>query len=382
MTTASRCLTAFGVALLSILLTQCGGTGPAKFCAGPCQSTTGQKEFLYATSTSNGGQILPFSIDSNSGVLGASTPVPGPKTASGIASAQNQFLYASDMSEAAIHAFSIDQTTGALSVIPGSPFSGFGQGSSMPLSLVAGPAVYTTAENGITGFTIGSTGALSTVVGSPYAGGFSGQAVLAQTNTMSPNTFLYATNPADPNGAISVFQLVSPQSGLLTPVPGNFFTGASTGPHAIVFAGALSTPFVFVELQNSKQIAAFSVDPSTGALTTVPGSPFTTGFVATSLALSGEQKFLYALDSAEGKISAYGISSKGILSPIANSPFTVGANPTSIAITVENFLYVTLPDSNTIQGFMINANTGAITSMPVPTFAALGPGLLSVVQVP
>ena len=375
-----RYLIILAIVLSSLLLTQCG-SGHAVFCAGPCSSASGATEFLYVTSTSHGGQILSFPVDHNSGTLGTSTAVSGPASASGIASAQNQFIYVADNETGAIDAFVIDPNTGTLTVVPGSPFSDSSQ-TFPPQWLVAGPAVYTTAENGITGFTIASNGVLGEVVGSPYPGGFSGQAVLAQTNTTPVNTFLYATNFLDPKGAISVFQIVAPASGILTPVPGDFTTGASTGPGAIVFAGTSPTSFIFVALNNSKQIATFLVDSSTGALNPVPGSPLAVGFSPTSLALNAEQTFLYALNSSEGAISVFRIASSGSLSPIGGSPFTVGQQPCCIAVTADNYLYVTLPESNEIQGFTISSANGGLAPLTTSPFPALEPRLLTVVQTP
>ena len=383
-TSLIRRLTALATVFFPMLLTQCGGgMATSKVCKGTCGSTAqGGAEFLYVTSSSHGGDIVSFPIDRTTGALLASSSVPGPTAASGIASAQNQFLYVTDSEESMIHAFQIDQASGALAAVPGSPFPAFDQVSSPPVWLVAGPAVYTTSQNGISGFTIATNGALSTVVGSPYDGGFSGQAVLAQPSATSANTLLYATNPFDAKGAISVFLLVAPASGILTPVPGSFVTGALTGPEAIVFDGASSPPFVFVGLNKSKQIAVFSVDPSTGALTLVPGSPIAVGFESKYLALNAEQKYLYALDSAEGKIWAYVIQSNGLLGRVSGSPFLVGAQPASIAVTPDDYLYVTLPDSNVIEGFTINSATGGLATMATSPFEVLQPGLMSVVQVP
>jgi 6-phosphogluconolactonase len=376
----TRVLSLVALVVSSVLLAQCGGASDTTICKGFCGSFAGEVEFLYVTSNTHGGEILSFSIDHNSGMLGAPASVPASMAASGIATAQNHFLYVASVQAGVIDAYEIDPGNGALAVVPGSPFSPSGQVSYSPLWLVAGAAVYTTAQNGINSFSIGPDGALSTVVGSPYAGGFSGKAVLAQTKTTAANTFLFATNSLDPDGRISVFQIIAPASGLLTPVTGDFFTGANTGPGDIVFSNAFSTPYVFVALKNSKQIAMFSAEPSTGALTPVPHSPFYAGFDPTSLALDGTQKFLYVLNSVSGTIAAFGITENGNLTSVG-SPFAVGPSPASIATTPDNFLYVTLPHSNTIEGFTINSSNGGLTVLPSSPFAALEPVLLSVAKI-
>lgn len=355
----------------------CGG-GQNPPCTPPACPAKSALELLYVTSNTSGGQILTFTVDRKTGALGAPTTVPGPGS-TGIASAQHQFLYVSDTQNGVIDAFSINQTTGTLTTVPGSPFSAGGIQPFFPLGLVASTDLYATGLGGITGFTIASNGALTPVVGSPFSGGIGGQAALGQSNTTPINSFLYATNFIDPDGAISAFK-VDPSSGILTTIPGNFTTGPFAGPDGIVFGGTPG-PFVFVALNSANKIAAFSVDPATGALTPVPGSPFGAGLAPVFLALSASQNFLYAMNFFDHSISAYSIASNGALSQVPGSPFLLGNTPGDIAVTADNFLYVTLPTSNQIVGFSIAAN-GALSPLGGSPFPASGPVLLTAVQIP
>lgn len=379
------CSAAVVLIVLSMSLAGCGSNNvsclnPAggTCTCGPCPVNPGP-EFLYATSYSNAGQILTFTIDHKTGALGTPATIPGPASNSGLASAQNQFLYVSDTQNGAIDAFSINQTTGVLTTVPGSPFSPGGNLPFFPLWLVAGTDLYVTSPTGTTGFTIASNGALTPVIGSPFSGGIAGQAALGQTNTTPFNHYLYATNSIDPNGTISAFQ-VDPVSGILTPVPGSFTTGPSTGPAGIIFDGN-GGPFVFVALNTANKIAAFSVDPTTGALTPVPGSPFDAGMAPVFLALSAQQSFLYAMNFFDHSISGYSIASSGALTPVPGSPFILGDTPGAIAATGDNFLYVTLPRSNSIVGFSIAAN-GGLSPLAGSPFSASGAVLLTTVQIP
>lgn len=364
-----------------------GSNGKAVFCQVPSGGGLGcgapvnsGSEFLYATSNSHGGEILAFPIDPNSGALGGPTSSAAPIDASGIASSQHKFLYVSD-GQTGINAFSIDQSTGVLSLVPGSPFSTFGLSHFSPVALVAAPtAVYANDSNGVTGFMIGTTGTLTPIVGSPYAGGLSGQTTLGQLNTTPVNTFLYATNPSDPNGAISVFRIADLNSGILTPVIGNFTTGPSSGPNSIVLADKLSPPIVFVALENARAMAAFVVDVTTGTLTPVHGSPFAKGFAPRSLSLSARQTFLYSIDNDE--LNAYSISGDGVLAQLRGFPLPLSSKPGSIAVGANDSLYVSLPDLNEIEGFSINPTDGSLAPMQSSPFAALAPELLSIVQIP
>jgi hypothetical protein len=129
------------------------GCGAAPVNSGP--------EFLYATSNRHGGEILAFPIYPNSGALAAPTSTAAPLDVSGMAAAQRHFLYGSDP-QTGVNAFSIDQSSGILSLVPGSPFSKFGTSHFSPGALVAAPtAVYANDWSTMTGFTIGTTGALT-----------------------------------------------------------------------------------------------------------------------------------------------------------------------------------------------------------------------------
>lgn len=323
---------------------------------------------------------MAFPIDPASGALKSPTSAAAPPDASGMAAAQHQFLYVSDR-QTGVNAFSIDQSSGVLSLVPGSPFSTFGTSHFSPVAVVAAPtAVYANDSSGLTGFTIGTTGGLTPIVGSPYAGGFGGQAILGQSNTTPVNTFLYATNPSDPNGAISVFRIVDLHSGILTPVIGNFTTGASSGPSSIVLADILSPPIVFVALEGARAVAAFVVDLTTGALSPVAGSPFGKGFAPTSLALNADQTFLYAIDNDE--INAYSISTGGALRQLSGFPLPLSSKAGGMTISANNRLYVSLPGLNEIEGFSINPTSGSLAPLQSSPFAVLAPELLSLVHIP
>ena len=377
------CSAALVLIVLSLALSGCAGNSSCAVgtncqCGVPCQVNPGP-EFLYATSGSNAGEILSFTIDHKTGALGTATAIPGPGMSSGIAAVENQFLYVSDTQNNAIDAFSINQTSGALSTVPGSPFAVGGTPHLDPLWLVGGPNLYATTLAGISGFTISSNGALTPVAGSPFAGNVLGQAALGKTQTTPFNSFLYATSFIDPAGTISAFQ-VNPVSGILTQVVGTFATGSSTSPDGIIFDGT-GGPFVFVALNTANKIAAFSADPGTGALTPVPGSPFDAGFAPVFLALSAQQNFLYAMNFLDHSISGYSIASSGALTQVPGSPFLLGDIPGDMVVTGDNFLYVTLPNSNHILGFSITAN-GGLSPLAGSPFAASDAVLLTAVQIP
>jgi 6-phosphogluconolactonase (cycloisomerase 2 family) len=76
----------------------------------------------------------------------------------------------------------------------------------------------------------------------------------------------------------------------------------------------------------SSVIDAWSINPTTGALSIVPGSPFSLGplNIAAGLAVNSAAQVLYAADA--GKIHALKADATGALSPILGSPFPAATN--------------------------------------------------------
>src|SRR5581483_3673079 len=143
---------------------------------------------------------------------------------------QGKFLYVGQMSNTApIHAFAIDQNTGALSEIPGSPF---------PLG-IATPHADSTGK-----FLVGVPG------------------------------FVDEGSPSGDNH-IYVFA-IDPNTGVPTAVPGS---PVPTVNAAEEFAISPNGKFVYaMEVDgsgNPTTMEGFQMDPNTGALTALPGSPFT-----------------------------------------------------------------------------------------------------------
>jgi 6-phosphogluconolactonase (cycloisomerase 2 family) len=337
-------------------------------------------EFLYATSLS--GQILAFSIDHNTGALTTIGSVPGPSLSVGITTVSNQFLYASDIHNAQLDGFTINQTTGALTALAGSPFSTGtlsvpGDLASPPasLGLPASNLLYASDSGTIDEFTISEAGTPTALSGSPYVpeAGFS--------LVVDPSgNFLYASDDDPPGG---IFAFTTGSTGALTAVPDSPFTipgqtVADSLPAGIVDSGS----YVYAALSQTNQVAAFSIvslnGTLSGALAPVPGSPFSAGTNPTTLVLAGN--FLYAGNSLDGTISGYSINSNtGVLTPLSGSPFAIAA----LSMATDSFgeyLYIAEPAG--IQAFSIDYASGALTPVSGSLILGSGATLLTLVQIP
>ena len=72
-------------------------------------------------------------------------------------------------------------------------------------------------------------------------------------------------------------------------------------------------------------VLGFVIDPSTGALTAMAGSPFATDTDPSSVALDSTGKLLFVANTASNSISAYTVNTtSGALTAVAGSPFPEG----------------------------------------------------------
>jgi 6-phosphogluconolactonase (cycloisomerase 2 family) len=113
------------------------------------------------------------------------------------------------------------------------------------------------------------------------------------------------------------------------------------------------------------EITAYSIDPSTGALTEIPGSPFLTKDHPNWVAVEPVGRYLYVTNSDSNNISGYNIdAASGNLSPIPGSPFPTGILPGWVAIHPSGkFAYVThrtAPPAN-LRAFAIDESTGSLS---------------------
>jgi 6-phosphogluconolactonase len=79
-------------------------------------------------------------------------------------------------------------------------------------------------------------------------------------------------------------------------------------------------------------VSAYALNSATGALTALPGSPFTVGPSPKSLSVDNSGRYLYVASSTGNNVAAFAIdSATGILTAVPGSPFPAGSTPVSIA---------------------------------------------------
>lgn len=195
---------------------------------------------------------------------------------------------------------------------------------------------------------------------------------------MSPvSPFLYAVNQT--SGDVTAYT-VDPGSGSLGVVQGSPFSIIpASHPSAVAIAPAGN--FLFVANGTEGTIAVFSIGAS-GVLAQA-GLPVSMGAGATPKAIAVEHsgRFLYVTDSAHNTVAGFAIQGNGALNPISGSPFAAGAVPLGLGIDPQGaLLYVANSGSNTVSAYAIDSSTGAlgqVTGSPFPT-GGVGPSAVAV----
>jgi 6-phosphogluconolactonase len=275
-------------------------------CTG-CGTTA--NNYAYATLPASN-QIAIFREDPNSGVLTqlSGSPIPAGNGASSLViHPSGKFLYAANpgQNENDISLFDIN-TDGTLTEV--FPRTTVTPNASLPKTVVMDPSgnflyVANTGSNNISIFSIAaSTGALTQLPNSPVA------INLTPLNmVLSPSAsflFVSADNAAlQPTGVVEVFGVAS---GVLTPL--GYFPTAGTNPDGL--AVNPTGTYLYAANYGSNSISVLGIG-SSGALTTVQGSPFNgNGYLGPiSLTLDPKGQFLYVANQRSTNVAVYTISS-------------------------------------------------------------------------
>lgn len=211
-------------------------------------------------------------------------------------------------------------------------------------------------SNNVSAYAIdASNGALMQVQGSPFAAGFGPSAVAIDPT----GNFAYVANNGSVSGkqpgSVSAFT-INPRSGALTAVQGSPF---AAGSNPLGVAISPNGKFAYVINYNSANVSVFAINESTGTLKQVKGSPFTTPHFPTAEAIDPTGKFAYVThEDAEpyyhrGHILGYAISKhNGALRTLQRTGKVAGWVPDSAAIDPSGkFIYVANYTSGTVSAY-------------------------------
>jgi 6-phosphogluconolactonase (cycloisomerase 2 family) len=151
-------------------------------------------------------------------------------------------------------------------------------------------------------------------------------------------------------------------------------TGTGTGGSG---GGAPGSTEVAVVSTYLGGLHAFTLEPQSGALTEVVGSPFDPGAHLYSVARHPEGTFAYAVDIDAQELSAYRIApGTGALTPVAGSPFPTDGGPVTVAVDPKGrFVYVGTDIS--IDVYSIDATDGTLSRTQESPFAIPGAAFIA-----
>jgi 6-phosphogluconolactonase (cycloisomerase 2 family) len=287
--------------------------------------------------------------------------------------------------------FAVNAGTGGLTAVTGSPFdlshnptppNGAVTGTFRPLLHPSGAFGYTATIPGdrLYGATLdATTGALTEITGFPVIVGFG---VGNSTFNASGSRFYVPQNSIGgtpgSGGGVTAFAVSAP-SGALTPIASSY----PTGGNAPTFAALSPDGHVLVVANGaSGSVASYLVDATTGALTAAPGSPFSTGAptnIVTNLAWHPTKNFVYAVNSNTSPtistIAAFQVdTTTGALTAVTGSPFSTGGELALLATIEPTGKYFIISNRNTssIASLAIDATTGTLTHVTGSPFATPG----------
>lgn len=369
----SICLPFVGLFGVALGFSGCGGSA-VRMMPGTTVPHASSK-FLYVVNSIEA-SVHGFSIDGSTGRLSSVGPAVAADDAPLYAAAtpDGKFLYVANAGTDAIgvSGYRIEPSTGVLT--PTDPAEFPTSGDSQPVGIAVDPTstrVYTANSQTVSAFAINeTTGALLDVPGTPVSVPIASQLValaitpdgrsLYVTDVLNNRIWEFGMNSSglpvlldsfastgsdpegvtvDPTGKFayvanwlsnSVFQFtIAPQGGVLRP-SGTTPMEANCGPQELRVDP--STRFLFVSCAGISKIARFSIDPVTGSLTALPSfspGPFT---APRGIAIDGSGSYLYSVWNMQNKASSASLSADGTLTSLPGTPAT-GRGPIGIALS-------------------------------------------------
>ena len=203
----------------------------------------------------------------------------------------------------------------------------------------------------------------------------SGSGLGTTGGTSTTAAFAFAIDTA---GTIDGYTL-NTTAGTFGPTPS--YTGPTVPPSDFGTGMVVAqSQFLYAGFYTAGTLYGWSINPTTGALTAVNGSPYSAPFMGTvpsslqAMITNPAGTMLFIADASPSEIWVYLIGTDGTLTAVAGSPFSTGTlQPGGLAIDgLGKYLYVTQNFSNhtgsEVGAYSIGSN-GALTIVPGSPFA-------------
>ncbi len=360
-----------------------GCTGTRSFTINIAVALGAQTRALYVLNDCNGcpNQIYGYAVNETTGALSLLPGFPvstGGNGGSGVFSERltidraNQRLYAINDSTDTVSAFAINPATGALTALPFSPISlGSGAWNTVAVHPGGSPLIVgdgNSATRKLASFLITPTTA-NPALGSPFNLG----SATAFSSVFSQNgNYLYAGGNAF-NNLVAGFS-VNATTGVLTALAGSPFNSGATNP--LAYATDVSGRLLMANF-DAGQVRAFTT--LDGVPSGVPGNPFTSGLASANHGVLHPGGF-YLVGERNSNVGVYRVNGSGsatTLSAVAGSPFNSGGVETGVLALNQTgaFLFAADGSNRNVKTFSVNSTTGELTlagALPANSAGAAG----------
>ena len=217
------------------------------------------------------------------------------------------------------------------------------------------------------------------------AGKLGNYTVTSTNGTLTVNAaptanFLFVNNQAAAGNSIASYSVAV--DGSLTALAGSPVATGGLGANAACssvnrLALSAGNNLLFVSNGGDRSISAFTIDPTSGALTAAAGSPFASGLTldacsGISLSATPDGRFLMA--SSNGQIKTFSIGAGGVLTSLSTAANPVVPNA-SMKISANGQL-LAVSNGASVSVFSINPD-GSLTAVAGSPFAEAGTGTLA-----
>jgi hypothetical protein len=136
-----------------------------------------------------------------------------------------------------------------------------------------------------------------------------------------------------------------------------------------------SPSLLYAVNQGDGTISAFTINPGTGSLSLIAGSPFLIDGLSGdfSIATSPNGTLLFVTNDSTTQIRAYSISTAGTLSPIPGSPFETGNSWRGLQGTANRILVAGETSGNASVGVFSIGRNGSLSPVAGSPFPGSGP---------
>jgi hypothetical protein len=279
-------------------------------------------------------------------------------------------LYAINSTSNTLSAFSVNTSTGALTPMPFSPIAlppGFWttvrvHPSGSPV-IVGGVDGNTFTNGRVASYAITPTTA-TPAAGSPYSAGVD---VVYASAFSRDGSYVYAgAGNGNPGNPTTAGFSVNPGTGVLTPLGGSPFTLGGVFP--IGYATDTSGR-IFAANNEGNQVRVFTT--SGGVPTAASGSPFPAGGLNSAIGgVLHPAGFYMVPDENSGRVGVFQIAGSGsgtTLTNVAGSPFATGGGDTiGLAVSKDGkFAFALNAQTRNLTVFSVNTGTGGLTTLSV-----------------